>query len=133
MTKTAQDFAATKAVRRGTTTTVRIPIVDAAGAPINLTNYQGVWWGVWKTAGKAEDWASALITKTKADGDITFANYSGTKDAIVFEVDEDDLSPSNMIGKYYHEAKGQDASGKLQVWSCGEFHVLPSPTRDREV
>jgi hypothetical protein len=123
----------TISMRRGTTRIIRIPIIDEDGGPLALTNYKGIWWGVWKSDAHKENWASALISKSKSGGEITLVNIDSVDDGVEFEINETDMAAHDLLGDYYHEIKGQDASDYEDVLSCGDFIVSPSPTRDRSV
>jgi len=120
MTVTQQDFT----LYVGQTKEVTIPVVDAAGVPLNMTGYTKEW-GMWRSALNVQ--AEAVMTK--ADGDITLVNVNGTNDGLRFTITAAQaFALLGLQGRYYHEARVKDASGKEGPVTTGTVTVEPSPT-----
>ena len=115
MTMISQNFV----MWQGEDKTLRIPIVDGDGDPVNLTG-STVRWEMFKPT------ADPVAVKTTGDG-ITLYNAAGTNDGIQIEIDPADTTDVTD-GEYSHECRVTDGAGNKAVVFVGLVTLYYSET-----
>jgi hypothetical protein len=124
MTKTDQDLT----MWQGEDIVITVPITNAAGAVVSLTNATAVRWLVFPGQNSTSNTSAAVLTKTLGSG-IALVNVAGTNDGIRITIDTNDTH--NLAnGAYYHECRVVDSANDEQVVFIGNLSLKKSRTND---
>lgn len=105
----------------GDTATIRIPVVDGEGQPVDLTGATARWW-VGKNVSATAD---ADIYVKKASGAGLSIEISTAGSVVVITLEPGDTE-GKAAGTFYHECEVVDASGNISTVTIGKFILKPT-------
>jgi hypothetical protein len=105
----------------GDTATIRIPVVDGDGQPVDLAGAVARWWmGKNVNATAAED---IYVKKSSGSGLVIEISTAGS--VVVITLDPGDTE-GKSAGTFYHECEVVDASGNVSTVTIGKFILKPT-------
>lgn len=105
----------------GDTATIRIPVVDGEGQPVDLTGASARWW----VAKSVNATAAADIYVKKASGAGLSIEISTAGSAVVITLAPGDTE-GKAAGTFYHECEVVDANGNISTVTIGKFILKPT-------
>jgi hypothetical protein len=104
----------------GDTATIRIPVLDAAGASVDLTGASARWWMGKNVAATGDD---VYVKKSSGAGLAIEISTEGSTVVITLDPGDTDGKKS---GTFYHECEVVDADGNVSTVTIGKFILKPT-------
>lgn len=109
---------------QGDSATISIPVLDAAGAAVDLSGATARWW-----MGKNVKATGANIYIQKRDGSGLVIDAETDRWVLVITLAPADTE-ALTAGTFYHEAEVVDADGNVSTVTIGKFTLKPTMVRN---